>query len=104
MIRDRIVAGITDRKLSERMQLDVKLTLEKATPMERQSEVVKEQAATLHGNREGKVDRVGLARRPTVPHGNRKVPSKQVNKPPESEAKQCSFCGYPQHTSEKCPA
>ncbi|KAL1468664.1 hypothetical protein MTO96_041338 [Rhipicephalus appendiculatus] len=33
MIRDRIVVVIRDRKLSERMQLDAELTLEKATTM-----------------------------------------------------------------------
>ncbi|KAL1473816.1 hypothetical protein MTO96_021791 [Rhipicephalus appendiculatus] len=47
MICDRIVVGITDRTLSERMQLDAELTLEKATTMTRQ--FFKEQAAALKG-------------------------------------------------------
>ncbi|KAL3220723.1 hypothetical protein MRX96_005167 [Rhipicephalus microplus] len=75
MIRDWIVVGIRDRKLSERVQLDVELTLEKATSMARQSEVIQEQAATLHGCNEGKVDRVSQARTPTVPPGKRKAPA-----------------------------
>ena len=41
MIRDRIVVGIKDSSLSERMQLDDALTLEKATKTVRQSETVK---------------------------------------------------------------
>ena len=42
-IRDAIVIGISDRELSERMQLKDDLTLEIATTMARQSEVVKSQ-------------------------------------------------------------
>lgn len=49
MIRDRIVVGVQDRKLSEKMQLDAKLTLESATAMARQSETVKNQQDALHG-------------------------------------------------------
>ena len=37
LIRDRIIAGLKDKKLSEQLQLDPKLTLEKATTMARQS-------------------------------------------------------------------
>ena len=47
LIRDRIVAGIRDSKLSERMQLDAKLTLEKAVTMVRQSEQVRQQQDLL---------------------------------------------------------
>ena len=36
MIRDRIVVGIRDSSLSERMQIDADLTLEKAKKMVRQ--------------------------------------------------------------------
>ncbi|UYV79215.1 hypothetical protein LAZ67_17001565 [Cordylochernes scorpioides] len=43
LIRDRIVVGVRDRALSERMQLDTDLTLVKATQMAKQSESVKEQ-------------------------------------------------------------
>lgn len=49
MIRDRIVVGVQDRKLSEKMQLDAKLTFESATAMARQSETVKNQQDALHG-------------------------------------------------------
>ena len=38
LIRDRIVVGIKDKKLSEQLQLDSKLTLEKAITKTRQSE------------------------------------------------------------------
>lgn len=55
MISDRIVVGIKDRQLSERMKLDAELTLGKATATAHQSEVIKEQAAVLHGYCEEKV-------------------------------------------------
>ncbi|UYV67652.1 K02A2.6-like [Cordylochernes scorpioides] len=47
LIRDRIVVGVRDRALSERMQLDTDLTLVKATLMAKQLESVKEQQSSL---------------------------------------------------------
>ena len=47
MIRDRIVVGIKDQGLSERLQLDPALTLEKAKTMIRQREAIHEQQAIL---------------------------------------------------------
>ena len=41
MIRDRIVVGLLDAKLSEKLQLDPELTLPKAVNQARQSEAVK---------------------------------------------------------------
>ncbi|UYV67056.1 hypothetical protein LAZ67_4003775 [Cordylochernes scorpioides] len=48
LIRDRIVVGVRDRALSERMQLDTYLTLVKATQMAKQLESVKEQQSSLY--------------------------------------------------------
>ena len=47
MLRDRIVVGIRDAGLSERLQLDPDLTLEKAKKVVRQKEAVKEQQLQL---------------------------------------------------------
>ena len=47
LIRDRIVVGIDNRELSEKMQLDPKLTLEKATNLARQRETIKQQQTIL---------------------------------------------------------
>ena len=49
LIRDRIVVGLKDKKLSEKLQLDSKLTLEKAVTQARQSETVKKQQDILQG-------------------------------------------------------
>ena len=47
MIRDRLVVGIRDSSLSERLQMDESLTLEKAKKLVRQREAVKEQQSFL---------------------------------------------------------
>ena len=52
MIRDRIVAGVLDSSLSEKMQLDSELsqlTLEKAVTLARQREVIKQQQEVVRG-------------------------------------------------------
>ena len=49
MIRDRIVVGIRDKALSERLQLDIKLTLESAKTSVRQREAIHEQQQLLKG-------------------------------------------------------
>ena len=49
MIRDRLVIGIRDVRLSQKMQLDSKLTLETAKKTICQSEAVHEQQRELHG-------------------------------------------------------
>ena len=60
MIRDRIVVGISDAKLSEKLQLDRELTLEKAITQVRQQELIRQQQSTLRGSgREGTVAAVG---------------------------------------------
>ena len=47
MIRDRLVVGIQDISLSERMQMDADLTLEKAKKLVHQHEAVKEHKELL---------------------------------------------------------
>ena len=49
LIRDRIVVGIRDVALSEKLQMDPNLNLQKAVNCVRQSEAVKNQQATLRG-------------------------------------------------------
>ena len=47
LIRDRIVVGIRDKALSERLQLEADLTLEKAVNPIRQKEVVRKQQSLM---------------------------------------------------------
>ena len=43
MVRDRIVVGLKDKTLSEKLQLEAELTLEKAINQARQKELVRQQ-------------------------------------------------------------
>ena len=49
MIRDRLIVGICNRHLSERLQLDSELTLEKAKKAIRQHKAVHGQQDSLNG-------------------------------------------------------
>ena len=49
LLRDRLVVGIADKKLSEQLQIDADLTLEKAKKIIRQKEAVHEQSSDLMG-------------------------------------------------------
>ena len=49
LIQDRLVAGIQDKVLSQRLQMETDLTLAKAKTMIRQREAVKEQGEILKG-------------------------------------------------------
>ena len=50
MIQDRIVVGLQDAKLSEKLQLNPALTLPKALNQARQSEAVKKQQALMQND------------------------------------------------------
>ncbi|CAB3990219.1 Hypothetical predicted protein [Paramuricea clavata] len=51
LIRDRIVVGLRNKKLSEKLQLVPDLTLAKAMAQARQSEEIKEQQNIIHGQK-----------------------------------------------------
>ena len=48
LVCDRIVVGIRDAKLSQKLQMDPELNLEKAIKLLRESEAIKLQQTTLH--------------------------------------------------------
>lgn len=56
MIRDWIVVGIRNSTLSERMQLQPDLDLEKAITQVRQAEAIKQQQPLLRSGSGGKAD------------------------------------------------
>ena len=53
MIRDRIVVGIRNLPLAEKLQLDTDLTLSKAVTLVHQTEAVKQQQPLLRGEGQG---------------------------------------------------
>ena len=105
MVRDRIVVGLANAKLSERLQLDRKLTLDTAFTQARQDETVRKEQATLRG----------AAKDSTVSalHQGKHLPrekkitvdkSQQDSKGPR-QLTQCPWCGKsPKHDRQLCPA
>ncbi|KAK0145669.1 hypothetical protein N1851_015450 [Merluccius polli] len=116
LLRDRLVVGLKDSKLSERMQLDRELTLTKAITMARQSEEVKRQQTDLRGelNTASKVSVDALNKnRGKLPYAKQFKPKGQTqgnpkfNKmaPSATELKTCHKCGKsPPHPAVQCPA
>ena len=106
MIRDRLVVGIRDEALSERLQLESDLTLDKAKKLIRQREAVQQQQDILKGGNETleainarskATNRTGKARKRVVP------PSQPAMRQPMQNAK-CRRCGKSSHPRQSCPA
>ena len=87
MIRDRIVVGLRDARLSEKLQLDPELTLEKAVTQVRQAEAVKQQQLLVRGatvNHKQPDTHVGAVRkrRPTSPKQQRSDKGEKIQRSP----------------------
>ena len=105
LIRDRLVVGIRDKTLSERLQMEGELTLEKAKRLIRQREAVKEQGSALKSS--GAEDSHSLEsvaskhqRRRFKAHS---VQSDQRSRAPPTSNK-CRRCGGESHPLQRCPA
>ena len=99
MIRDRIVVGIRDARLSERLQMDAELTLQKCLDQVRQSEQVKKQQGVV---RPSSTSIDAVKSRPQHRKLNR---NKNSAKGASENADTCGRCGNsPSHNREKCPA
>lgn len=93
-IRDRLVLGLADKELSEKLQLQADLTLQNAVATARQHERVKHEIAQQRGA-EGSVDRVQQNRRwKTSGPGPKQTRTSEVS---------CGKCGT-SHQVGKCPA
>lgn len=101
MIRGHIVVGIQDSSLSERLQLDAELTLEKAKKAVHQREAVHEQNQPLACSKEASSN---LA--PLKPGYGPKKQNRGEGKPHTFNRTQptCSRCGKEPHAQYKCPA
>ena len=119
MIRDRIVVGICDVKLSEKLQLDPDLTLDKAVAQVRQSELVKQQQPVIRG--EAQNSPVGAVHSDKAKsnysgnrygsssnggHGSRPNDYHRRNGPRQTHhQEECGRCGNAQrHDFQRCPA
>ena len=104
MIRDRLVVGIRDAQLSQQLQIDADLTLEKAKKKIHQREAVAEQQQILTGmaGEASSVDGVRSRRgwqQPRAAYTARPKP-----KLSSSKDKTCTRCGKGPHPRDKCPA
>ena len=113
MIRDRLVAGLRDGKLSEKLQMDASLTPQRAVQQARQSESLKNQQGVIRsGQNPGNVENVQVKenkpRKPRAPF-KPNLPSKTSEgarkKKPGKQTSGCERCGYfTEHKRDKCPA
>ena len=111
MIRDRIVVGIRNAPLSEKLQLDPELTLEKAVTQVRQAEAIKQQQPLLRNGSGmkpdtsvGAVQRNKSGRRANQQYRGRQNSGATTRTQPGSSSV-CSRCGkHPAHDRQHCPA
>jgi len=84
LIRDRIVVGIRDTALAEKLQMDPKLNLQKAVNAVQQSEAVKSQQTTVRGvakPSDNTVDALQKGRRPQKEQNKQFSSKPPVHKP-----------------------
>ena len=109
LVRDRLVVGLSDARLSERMQMEKDLDLEKAINMARQSEEIKKQQSTLRSDSGtvqmdvSSVDRVfrGKTKEKPKPHLSKSYGAKAHS---SQSSSQCYKCGGAPHPRLECPA
>ena len=98
LIRDRIVVGIRDARLSESLQLDADLTLEKAITRVKQSAAVKKQQPVLRGTEQstGQVE---------VIYKKNNRGQKGAKEKSDTQSSGCGRCGNAKkHLWKDCPA
>ena len=105
-IRDRLVVGIKNNSLSEQLQMDADLTLEKAKKAIRQKEAVHGQQSVLNNDTTASpIDAVKSG----SSQGRSQPTAKQFRSPrrhsqPQQSTKHCTRCGKSPHSRDKCPA
>ena len=109
LIRDRIVVGLKDKKLSEKPQLDSKLTVEKAVTQARQSETVRKQKDILQGIQpdppSANVDQISKKRGKGDKWKDQKdKPSKNSKLADKTPETKCTRCLGTPHSKQECPA
>ena len=111
MIRDRLVVGIRDVSISQQLQIDAGLTLEKAKTKIRQREAVGEQQKELQGATKNatSLEEVGSQWRHKSDQPRRGFTNKSRTSGKErtrdfQSTKSCSRCGKEPHSRDKCPA
>ncbi|KXJ30128.1 Retrovirus-related Pol polyprotein from transposon opus [Exaiptasia diaphana] len=106
LIRDRLVVGLRDAKLSEKLQMNSELTLAKAMDQARLDEAIKKQQSVVRGNTTqtgGPEQNVEFIQRKKFQ--KKKNPTPQVPDNKKSDESKCNRCGKsPTHPRQECPA
>ena len=105
MIRDRIVVGLLDTALSEKLQLDPDLTLEKAITSARQWEMVRKQQPVLwHHKQPIEIDMAESDKKNRHRHCKQQ-PNHHNRQQTTVQQVPCNWCGK-RHSngSDHCPA
>ena len=109
LLRDRLVVGIRDSTVSQKLQMNAKLTLEEAKKEIRQREAVREQSKQLQATDGGCHNSMGEVRRPRPQRSRGGATFHSRPKPRDRDRpdhkNKCTRCGQPKHTpGVKCPA
>lgn len=108
MIRDRIVVGLIDANVSQKLQLDSDLTLKKAQDIVRETDAVKKQQSELRNKADFLNNDIDFIRSTKHKKSRREQNNKATGKSNQKDlpSKQSCFrCGKNQyHSREKCPA
>ncbi|XP_046409071.1 uncharacterized protein LOC124173951 [Ischnura elegans] len=111
LVRDRLVVGLRNAKLSEALHLDPDLTLERVVTKARQAEEVHRQQTLIRSTAEIGKSSSSLVRAPEVDAVRRKVPahakSRTTTNTNQSRegGRNCPRCGKkPSHVFAQCPA
>ena len=106
-IRDSIVIGLSDKSVSQQLQMEASLTLATAISKARHSEMVKSQMHEVgaHSGATGTTAAVHSVQRTGNGPGRAYKHAKKPRKPAKDEhSKKCEYCSYDFHPREKCPA
>ena len=104
LIRDRIVVGLRDAKLSEKLQTDSELTLEKAVILAQQNKAIKQQQLNLRDS-SSQSGATNLINVDAMKEQSRERPWQRVSQYQMASNSVCSRCGkLPSHSQDRCPA
>jgi len=108
LLRDRLVVGIRDQRLSLTLQTDSKLTLETAKKAIRQKEAVMEQQQSLKGDGSKShplvIDEINKRTSQSNHKKGERQPQKRNPTPKRKEETPCTRCGKGSHNKQQCPA
>ena len=96
LIRDRIIVGVLDDALSDRLQSKLKLTLEEAVQMSRQAEARQQSKEVVRGSAQANTSTVNLVK---------SAKQNNMQNQPAQKISKCPWCGNrPHQDRSQCPA